>query len=165
MEYGKRFMVNEAILLLSYAYAVSGYSRAAALFGLCSAFLAVFWHSFRRLLNNFRRISCFMMIQIPFILTSGLSGEIETIVLLAFCNTVVSILWMESSLKAVRGTMMILMVSFWVFAFAALAMPVPAEIFLMGRILPKSASLMLVLLIFMPVLSAYGIRMHRRMLK
>ncbi len=86
MEYGKRFMVNEAILLLSYAYAVSGYSHAAALFGICSAFLAVLWHSAGRFLNNFRRIICFTLIQIPFILASGLSGEIETIVLLAFAT-------------------------------------------------------------------------------
>ena len=165
MEYGKRFMVNEAILLLSYAYAVSGYSRAAAMFGICSAFLAVLWHSAGRFLNNFRRIICFTLIQIPFILASGLSGEIETIVLLAFCNTVVSILWMESSLRALRETMMILLVSFWIFVFVSLAMPLPAEIFLMGRILPRAASLMLVLLIFMPVLCAYFVRLHRRVLK
>ena len=72
---------------------------------------------------------------------------------------------MESSLRALRETMMILLISFWVFVLLSLAMPVPAEIFLMGRILPRAASLMLVLLIFMPVLCAYFIRMHRRILK
>ena len=128
MNYGNKFMMNEGILLLSYAYAVNGYSAAAAVFGISSALLAILWHSTGRLLNNFRRICCVTAAQFPFILFSGLTGQIGTIVLLAFCNTIVSILWMESSLRALRETMMILLISFWVLVLLSLAMPVPAEI-------------------------------------
>ena len=163
MNYGNKFMMNEGILLLSYAYAVNGYSAAAAVFGISSALLAILWHSTGRLLNNFRRICCVTAAQLPFILFSGLTGQIGTIVLLAFCNTIVSILWMESSLKAISETMRILITAFPVFLFLAIALPLRVEQFLIGRSMEQAASLMLVLLIFGPVLWAYAVRMRQKL--
>ena len=163
MDYGKKFMVNEAVVLLSYAYAVSGYPAAAAVFGFGSAFLAVWWHSAGRLLNNFYRILRITAVQIPFILVSGFSGRAETIVLLAFCNTIVSTLWMESSLRALRETMRILLITFPVFVFLALVTPAAVTRYVTGSWMEKSASLVLVMLIFAPVVSAYLMRIHKTM--
>ena len=165
MDYRDKFMMNAGILILAYAYAVSGYPYAGLLCGVFSVMLAILTHSMRRMMRNMPLISAGTLVQSTLIFVSFPLSERYVLVLLAFCNTVVSILWMESSLRALRETMMILLISFWVFVLLSLAMPVPAEIFLMGRILPRAASLMLVLLIFMPVLCAYFIRMHRRIMK
>lgn len=164
MNYGNKFMMNEGILLLSYAYAVNGYSAAAAVFGISSALFAIFWHSTGRFLNNFHRICSSTAVQLPFILASGLSGQIGTIVLLAFCNTIVSILWMESSLRAIRDTMTILMIAFLIFALLAITLPPRLEVFLIGKPMEQISSLLLVLLIFGPLLAAYGMRMQRKLL-
>ena len=96
MDYRMRYMVNEGVLLLSYAYAASGYITASAALGIFSIFLAVFWHSGNCFLNNLPRILAATLIQVLVVSVSLTPEKGIAAVLPAFCNTAVSSLWMET---------------------------------------------------------------------
>ena len=155
MDYRMKYMMNEGFLLLSYAYAVSGYISAAAVLGSFSLGLALFWHSGKCFLNNLPEIAAGTLIQFPFILLSMVPGTGYVIALLAFCNTAVSSLWTDSSRKAVRPTVRILMAGLPVFLILSLILPESAFPFAQGAADPRLASVMLDLLIFLPALGCY----------
>ena len=158
MDYRTKFMMNEGCLILAYAYAVSGYVSAAAAMGFFSAFLAVLWHSENRFFSNLRRISAITLVQIPFILVSFFPGMGHAIALLAFCNAVVSCLWMESSGRAVRPAMRILSAVFPAALFLAMAVPEEVLTFLSGSEMPRLSMVELVLFIYLPVFLQYAWR-------
>ena len=106
-------------------------------------------------LNNLHRILLRFGIQLPFLFLSGYSGDIGTIVLLAFCNTIVSLLWMESSFKALRQGMRILSFAYPLFLLGALAMPERVSVFLFGTAMEPVSGVLFVSLLFLPVLLAY----------
>jgi hypothetical protein len=60
--------------------------------------------------------------------------------------------------------MTILMIAFLIFALLAITLPPRLEVFLIGKPMEQISSLLLVLLIFGPVLAAYGMRMQRKLL-
>ena len=155
MDYRMKYMMNEGLMLLSYAYAVSGYFPAAAVLGFFSLGLAVFWHSGKCFLNNLPGIAAGTMIQLPFILLSMVPGTGYVIALLAFCNAAVSSLWMSSSCKAVRPTVRILMTGLPLFLILSLILPESSFVFACGTSDPRLTSVMLDLLIFLPVLGCY----------
>ena len=162
MNYENRFMMNEAVLLLAYAWALSGYLNAAVWAGLCSSFLAVWWHSPNRLYDNFSRIVCGTVIQLLFILVSGFEELEGTMAVLAFCNTIVSILWMESSKKAVRRPMMILTSVFPLFLLLSIIMGKSVQLFLFGTLREPYILVMITLLIFGPVQYAWFKKLTKR---
>ena len=162
MDYRMKYMLNEGALLLSYAYAVSGYFPAAAVLGSFSLGLAIFWHSGKCFLNNLPGIAAGTMIQLPFILLSMVPGTGYVIVLLAFCNTAVSSLWMNSSRKAVRPTVKILMAAMPLYLILSLVLPESAFPFAQGAGDPRLATVMLDLLIFLPALGSYMRKMLGR---
>ncbi len=162
MDYRMKYMLNEGLMLLSYAYAVSGYIPAAAALGIFSMVLAVFLHSGNSFLNNLPRIAAGMLMQIPFLSVSLIPGYGYVTVLLAFCNTAVSLLWMESSFRAVRPTIRILLISFPVFLVLSLLLPEAAVRFLTGAFRPRAAAVILTLLIFLPALCGYACKILKR---
>ena len=162
MDYRMKYMMNEGLILLSYAYAVSGYIRAAAVLGIFSAFLAVILHSGNSFLNNLPKIAAGTLIQLPFISVSVIPGYGYVTVLLAFCNTAVSLLWMESSFKAIRPTIRILSMGFPVFLLLSLVLPEAAAYTLTGSLQPRTAAVMLDMLIFLPAIGGYLYKTLRR---
>lgn len=162
MDYRMKYMVNEGVLLLSYAYAASGYLTASAALGIFSIFLAVFWHSGNCFLNNLPKILAATLIQVLMVSVSLTPEKGIAAVLPAFCNTAVSSLWMESSRRAVRPTIRILAGSLPVFLVLSAVMPERAIRFLTGSIEPRSSLLIMVLMIFLPPLAGYARKTVKR---
>ncbi len=162
MDYRMKYMVNEGVLLLSYAYAASGYITASAALGIFSIFLAVFWHSGNCFLNNLPKILAATLIQILMVSVSLTPEKGIAAVLPAFCNTAVSSLWMESSRRAVRPTIRILAGSLPVFLFLSAVMPERAIRFLTGTAEPRGSLLIMVLMIFLPPLAGYARKTVKR---
>ena len=162
MDYRMKYMVNEGVLLLSYAYAASGYITASAALGIFSIFLAVFWHSGNCFLNNLPRILAATLIQVLMISVSLTPEKGIAAVLPAFCNTAVSSLWMESSRRAIRPTIRILAGSLPVFLFLSAVMPERAIRFLTGTAESRGSLLIMVLMIFLPPLAGYARKTVKR---
>lgn len=162
MDYRMKYMVNEGVLLLSYAYAASGYLTASAALGIFSIVLAVFWHSGNCFLNNLPKILAATLIQVLMVSVSLTPEKGIAAVLPAFCNTAVSSLWMESSRRAVRPTIRILAGSLPVFLVLSAVMPERAIRFLTGSIEPRSSLLIMVLMIFLPPLAGYARKTVKR---
>ncbi len=162
MDYRTKFRMNEGCMILAYAYAVSGYIQAAIVFGIFSAFLAVICHSENCFFRNAPKIFAGTLIQIPFILVSSFPGFESTIVLLAFCNTVVSVLWMESSRKTLRSTMQIMTAVFPLFLLLTLIMPERALLFLAGSLMPRRSAVILILLIGLPLQVCYMLKRRKQ---
>ncbi|MBQ1439719.1 MAG: hypothetical protein IIZ10_08520 [Solobacterium sp.] len=162
MDYRMKYMVNEGVLLLSYAYAASGYITASAALGIFSIVLAVFWHSGNCFLNNLPKILAATLIQVLMVSVSLTPEKGIAAVLPAFCNTAVSSLWMESSRRAVRPTIRILAGSLPVFLVLSAVMPERAIRFLTGSIEPRSSLLIMVLMIFLPPLAGYARKTVKR---
>ncbi|MBQ9328146.1 MAG: hypothetical protein IJ225_06385 [Solobacterium sp.] len=162
MDYRTKCLLNEGVILLSYAYAVSGYIPASLTLGITGAVLAILWHSPKRFLNNLSVILTGTLIQVLFLFVSDFSGLEDTIVLLAFCNMTVSSLWMESSRNAVLPTIRILSAVFPLILFLSLALPDEAILFLNGSLLPRISALVLDMMIFLPMLVGQAMRGSRR---
>jgi hypothetical protein len=162
MDYRMKYMVNEGVLLLSYAYAASGYLTASAALGFFSIVLAVFWHSGNCFLNNLPKILAATLIQVLMVSVSLTPEKGIAAVLPAFCNTAVSSLWMESSRRAVRPTIRILAGSLPVFLLLSAMMPDGAIRFLMGTVEPRSSLLVMNLMIFLPPLAGYAFKTVKR---
>lgn len=162
MDYRMKYMVNEGVLLLSYAYAASGYITASAALGIFSIVLAVFWHSGNCFLNNLPKILAATLIQVLMVSVSLTPEKGIAAVLPAFCNTAVSSLWMESSRRAVRPTIRILAGSLPVFLFLSAVMPERAVRFLTGTAEPRGSLLIMVLMIFLPPLAGYARKTVKR---
>ncbi len=162
MKYESRFMMNEGLLFLSYAYALTGFPYAAFALAISSAVMAVICHSPGRFFDNLPAVICCVLIQLPLLLVSGLSGMMETMAVLAFCNAVVSVLWMESSMRAIRSGMRILLITFPVFLYLCVLIPEAALVFVIGQKISRASLLLLCLMMFLPVLSAYAFKRKRK---
>ena len=162
MNHESGFMMNEGVLFLSYAYALTGFCAASVLLAITAAIMAVLYHSPRRFCVNLGTILACTFIQLPLLLVSGLSGLAGTIGLLAFCNAVVSVLWMESSFKAIRTGMRILIGSFPVFLYLSILIPEAALFFVMGQQAERSDLILLCLMMYLPVLSGYAFKTGHR---
>ena len=162
MNYDSRFMMNEGLLFLAYAYALSGFYPAAILLGAAAAVTAVLFHSLKCLAKRGMEVLCLTVVQIPLLLVSRTSGLSETMGLLAFCSSVVSVLWMESSKKAILPCMRILFVSFLIFLYLAIILPEEAAGLISGSPVPKECLISIVALLFLPPMAAYGMRLERK---
>ena len=162
MNYDSRFMMNEGLVFLAYAYALSGYCPAAVLLGAAAVVSAVLFHSLKCLAKRGMDVLCLIAVQVPLLLVSGQSGRSETMALLAFCSAVVSVLWMESSQKAIRPCMRILAVSFVIFLYLALILPEEAALIVAKEALPKDCLIATVTRMFLPPIGAWGMRQMRK---
>ena len=163
MDYRDKFMMNAGILILAYAYAVSGYPYAGLLCGVFSVMLAILTHSMRRMMRNMPLISAGTLVQSTLIFVSFPLSERYVLVLLAFCNTAVSVLWMESSLKAIRPGMRYILWAYPVFLMLASLLPQSAMCWFSGEVRERTSAIVLVSLIFLPLILAY-IRKQERMI-
>ena len=162
MNYDSRFMMNEGILFLAYAYALSGFYPAAILLGAAASITAVLFHSLKCLAKRGMEVLVLTAVQIPLLLVSHRSGLSETMGLLAFCSSLVSVLWMESSKKAILPCLRILSVSFMIFLYLAIVLPKEAVLLISGFPLPKEGLISFVVLLFLPPLAACGMRLARK---
>ena len=162
MNYDSRFMMNEGLLFLAYAYALSGFFPAAILLGAAAVLMSVLFHSLKCLAKRGMEVLCLTVVQIPLLLVSRTSGLSETMGLLAFCSSVVSVLWMESSKKAILPCMRILSIFFVVFLYLAIVLPKEAVGWIAGTALTKECLIAVVALLFLPPIGAYMMRLERK---
>ncbi len=102
MNQTQKFALNEGILLLAYAYAFSEYTDASVFFGGFAFVLCICFHSAGVFMKHYFLTAVFALGQILLIRASGLYESWPSLAFLAFCNSAYSVMWMESSWKAVR---------------------------------------------------------------
>ena len=162
MNYDSRFMMNEGLLFLAYAYALSGFIPAAILLGTASAVTAVLSHSLKCLAKRGMEVLCLTLAALPLLSVSPDSGLAGAMGLLAFCSSVVSVLWMESSEKAIRPGMRILFAFFMIFLYLTVLVPGEMVWFLAGRTMTSEFLTSMVILMFVSPFGAYALRLARK---
>lgn len=163
MNQREKIMIGGGMLLLAYAYEISGYEQAAILLGLLSAASAVQCHSLRCLRRCMLRILLSAGAQAFLIRLLGLDATMPCLTVLCLFNGVYAVLTMESSFEAAEGMVFL---SAKVLAGAlALILALPDSFRLrLAAASPASAALecVLMLAIFLPLLSAYLAKCRRR---
>ncbi len=154
-----RFQFSISLLLLAYAYLVTGYPSAAIFFGTASFLTAVLWHSAGTLKRNLRRVLISVLIQIVLIRWYGLEQFFPEILILACLNAGISVLWLTSSRKAIQETMQVLACSCASLLVLEMALP-EAVTSCFGGLSSCSVQTgcLLILLIFGPILMPYGLK-------
>lgn len=151
MRQSDKFMLNEGVLLLAYAYAASGYTTASICFGIAAALISVWCHSLKVLYQKRMTILCASILQAVLIRLSGLGELLSVLSLLALCNTVFSLLWMQSSIKAVSAPMGIHLTGMLCSILIVLTLPEDMLSHMAGCDLTFLQAFLLVCLIFMPL--------------
>ncbi|MCH4223270.1 MAG: hypothetical protein LKF79_08965 [Solobacterium sp.] len=152
----EKFYLSIGILLLAYAYAVTGYEMPSLCFGILAAVLSVSIHSLRRLKDHMMTITVSCMIQAIVIRVTGMDHLIPVLPALSLCNAVFSSCSLDSSRKTVLPAMRILGKVMIGFMTAALILPENWLLFLTPAY-PSSRMMecLLVLVIFLPILAVY----------
>jgi len=156
MNQKEKNMIGGGLLLLAYAYEISGYHPAALLFGLLAAVSAVQCHSLRCLQRCLLRILLAAGAEAVLIRLLGLEQTMPLLPALSLFNAAYAVLTMESSFQAAEDLAFLFLK---ILAGAmALVMILPDSLRLrLASASPASAALecALLLTIFLPLAAAY----------
>ncbi len=152
----EKFMISEGLLLLAYAYAVSGYHTASAGFGVLALMSAVLFHSVGSLKGGMILIPVLSLAQIGLIRFLNLDAALPTLGFLSFCNTAYAWLWMKSSYKAVDDVIrMITGIYLMILVFLLVIPEGMADLFTPGAKGSLLKECLTVSLIFLPCIIGY----------
>ena len=160
MKHEEKFCVETGVLLLGYAYAVSGYHGAALFCGGTAALCALAECSPEHLFRVYPKIVIVAMVQIAAVYACGLFGVLPETAFLALCNTSFAALHFadrrelpEKTVYAMTGVMALFLVLSFCFQMSFEGMDIASSLF---------CETVLILQMFLPVPAAYACAVLRR---
>ena len=156
MNQKEKILLNETIVVLAFAYSLSGYHLASMGFGFIAILLAISFHSWRYLQKFYMRILYLTLIQLVIIYVLHLHQSLPTLPFLILVNAVCSFLAMDCTEEVIDAVMKIMLPI--MLTFVILTMIIPPSIltfFLSGATNGFLDIFAIVCMIFFPFALAY----------
>ena len=159
MNQKEKFMINQGLILLAFAYALSDYDLASCAFGIAAAGMAVYTHSVGTLKKGILIIPAAALLQVIMINVMKMEEMLPSLGFLTVCNTVCAYLWMQSSYKAIDDVVRMMTAGFLICLIIILGLPAGVIEFFAGAVYAtRLQELVFTAMIFMPCIISYAIK-------
>lgn len=159
MNQKEKFMINQGLMILGFAYALSDYDMASCVFGIFAAGMAVYPHSAGTLKKGMIIIPAAALMQVILVNVMHMGEMLPSLGFLTVCNTVCVYLWMQSSYKAIDDVVRMMTAGFLICLIIILGLPAGVIEFFAGAVYAtRLQELVFTALIFMPCIISYALK-------